>query len=107
MIFIYVTYPNFKTARKIIRALLEKRLVICANVFPVSSIYRWEGKIEESKETVSILKTTKSNWEKVKREIAKIHPYKIPCIVKIEAEADKKYMNWILKNLCSPNPSFP
>lgn len=95
MIIIYTTNPNLKEAKKIGKHLLEKGLIKCANYFPIESEYWWKGKIENSKEIVSILKTKKENWKKVKDEVKKIHPYETPCIIKIEVEANKEYEDWI------------
>jgi len=94
-IFIYVTNPNKKTARKIALYLLKKRLVACTNLFPIESLYWWNNKIEKSKEFVLILKARKENFNKIKNEIKKIHPYSIPCITKFNVKANKEYEKWI------------
>ncbi len=94
-IIIYTTNPDIKTARNIATTLIKKRLIACANFFPIKSIYRWKGKIENADEVVSILKTSKSNWNKVKSEIEKLHPYETPCIIKISASANALYQRWI------------
>jgi len=96
-ILIYITNPTKKEAKKIASSLLKKRLIACANIFPISSLYWWKGKIVDDNEFVLIAKTTKNNFEKVKKEIEKIHPYKIPCIVKIPVSSNKKFFDW-LKN---------
>ena len=75
--------------------LLKKRLIACVNFFPIESSYWWKGKIENSDEIVSIVKTKKENWNKLKREVEKIHPYEIPCIMKFDVEANEDYEKWI------------
>lgn len=96
-IIIYITYPDLKTAKKIVASLMENRLIACGNFFPIQSIYWWKGKIKNSKEVVSILKTKKENWEKVKSAVAKLHPYETPCIIKIAVSANNNYESWINK----------
>lgn len=99
-IFVYITNPDKKTAKKIGLYLLKKRLIACANIFPMEhSDYWWKGKIEKTKEFVLIVKTKKENWEKVKTEIKKIHPYSVPCITKIDVEANKEYEDWLKKEV--------
>ncbi|HBV57751.1 MAG TPA: divalent-cation tolerance protein CutA [Candidatus Magasanikbacteria bacterium] len=98
-IIIYITYPNLKIAKKIVTALMESRLIACGNFFPIQNTYWWKGKIENSKEVVSIVKTKKKNWEKVKSAIIKLHPYKTPCIMKINVEAGDDYESWINKEV--------
>ena len=94
-ILIYITHPDLSTAQKIVTSLMEKRLVACGNFFPIQSTYWWKGKIENSEEIVSIVKTKKENWEKVKAEVIKLHPYETPCIIKIEVEGNEEYVKWI------------
>ncbi|EKE26935.1 MAG: periplasmic divalent cation tolerance protein (CutA) [uncultured bacterium (gcode 4)] len=92
---VYVTHPSNEEAKKICDILLNKKLIACYNLFPVENAYWWNGNIENSSETVSILKTAKWNWGKLKNEIKVIHSYKIPCIMKIEVEANEEYESWI------------
>lgn len=94
-ILIYTTNPNLKEAKKIGKYLLENKLIKCANYFPIESSYEWKGKIENAKEIVAIFKTAKKNWKKIKEEVEKMHSYEIPCIIKIEVEANEKFEKWV------------
>ena len=94
-VFIYITNPTKQEARKVAKHLLKKRLIACANIFPISSLYWWKGKIIDEKESVLIAKTIEANFEKVKKEVEKIHSYTIPCIVKIPVSSNKKYFDWL------------
>jgi len=95
MILVYITNPDKKTAHKIGKYLVEKRLCACVNIFPIESYYWWQSKIEKAKEWVVIAKTLEKNYEKIKKEIKIIHPYTIPCIIKIKADANKEYLDWL------------
>lgn len=93
---IYVTTPNLSSARRIAESLLEKRLVACANIFPIKSIFRWKGKIESAEEFSVILKTRAGLAKDCEREIKKIHPYEIPCIIQIPiTEGNPDFLNWV------------
>lgn len=96
-ILVYITHKNRSEARKVVSYLLKRRLIACANIFPIESHYQWKGKIEQAKEIVTIVKTRKENWRKVKSEVERIHPYEVPCIMKLGAEANKSYETWIRK----------
>lgn len=98
-IFVYITNPTKEEAKKIAKCLLEKKLIACGNIFPISSLYRWEGKIVDENEFVLIAKTIESNFEKVKKEVKEIHSYKIPCIIKIPVSSNKKYFNWLKREI--------
>ncbi|MDP3026993.1 MAG: divalent-cation tolerance protein CutA [Nanoarchaeota archaeon] len=94
-IIVKITCPNMDEARKISTHLLQKKLISSANFFPIKSMSSWTGEIQEVNESIAFLKTRKSNWKKVRDEIKRIHPYRVPCITKIEAEANEDYESWI------------
>jgi periplasmic divalent cation tolerance protein len=94
-VFIYITNPTKEEAKRIAEHLLEQKLIACANFFPISSLYLWEGKIADGEEVILIAKTSEANFEKVRNEVEKIHSYAIPCIVKISVSSNKKYFDWL------------
>ncbi len=98
-IFVYITSPTQKEAEKIAKHLLKKRLVACANFFPVKSFYWWEGKIRNEKEFVLIGKTEEGNYQKIVKELGEIHSYSIPCIAKIPVFFNKEYGKWLRKEV--------
>lgn len=97
MIFIYVTTSSEQEAKKISKLLLEKKLIACANIFPISSVYKWEGKIVDEKEVVIILKTVKKNYEKIKKAINEVHSYNTTCITQVDVKPNKEYSDWLMK----------
>ena len=95
MTLIYITCKDEEEAVKISKHLLEKRLIACSNMYPVRSMYRWQGKIQDEKEFVMMAKTKEKNYGKIKEEVKKIHSYDVPCILKIDAEANESYDKWV------------
>lgn len=95
IIIVLISAPDKKTARKVAMHLLENKLVACVQIFPIESAYWWQGKIENAKEFVALAKTVPENFGKIKQEIKKIHPYKCPEILKIDAEANEEYEKWV------------
>ena len=99
-IFIYITNPTKQEARKIAKHLLSKKLIACANIHsPVNSLYPWKGKLADETEYVLIAKTLNENFEKVKKEVEKIHSYSIPCIIKIDVSSNQKYFDWLISEI--------
>lgn len=94
-IIIYITHKNMKEAKKVAETLLHKKLIACVNYFPIESSYWWKGKITNAKEIVSLVKTKQENWVKVKKAVEAMHPYEVPCIMKLEVESNKSYAEWI------------
>lgn len=96
IILIKMTCPNMYEAKRICTHLLEKKLISSGNYFPIKSISNLTGVVMEVDEVIVFLKTWKTNWDKVKNEIIKVHPYKIPCVMKINSEANENYESRIL-----------
>ncbi len=94
MALVYITCRDEKEAKKISMHLLKLRLIACANLFPVKSMYWWNNKIMGSGEFVVIAKTKNKNFGKIESEVKKVHSYKIPCILRIGAAASKDYGAW-------------
>jgi periplasmic divalent cation tolerance protein len=101
IIFAYITAKNKSEAKKIGKALLQERLAACVNIFDnMSSMYWWEGKIEEASETVLIAKTTKELFPKLSEKVKLIHSYSVPCILQIPVtDGNSEYINWLKENL--------
>ena len=93
--FLYVTTKNKAEAQRISTHLLQKRLIACANIFPIESMYWWKGKIMEGKGVALILKTMKNKVAAVRKEIEQMHSYEIPCITEIDVKPNKKYGEWL------------
>ena len=93
---LYITAKDMTDAARIARHLLEKRLIACAHVFPVRSLYRWKGKVEDATEAVAICKTRKAAVRRAIAEAKKVHRYEVPCIVSYEmGPALAAYGKWI------------
>ena len=95
MALLYVIFKDKKEAEKISAHLLKKRMIACSNMFPVRSVYRWKQKIVHSAEYAVLAKTNSKNYKKEGDEIKKIHSYEIPCILRIDAKANKEYEEWV------------
>jgi len=99
MALLYTTCRDRKEAEKISAHLLKKRLIACSNIFPVRSMYRWNFKIVNENEAAVLLKTSEKNFSKAAEEIKKVHSYKMPLILKINAKANKEYEEWASKEM--------
>ena len=95
MTLIYITCKDKAEAKKISKYLLKKKLIACANFFPINSMYWWKGKLQDDKEFLLLAKTTKKNASKVKKEVKKLHSYDIPCILEIDVDGNKEFIDWV------------
>jgi periplasmic divalent cation tolerance protein len=87
-------------ATKIANDLVQARLAACVNLIPqITSIYRWEDKVEESHEVLMVIKTQSKLFQKVKEAISKKHSYACPEIISLPInQGSKDYLNWLFKN---------
>ncbi|PIR34225.1 MAG: divalent-cation tolerance protein CutA [Alphaproteobacteria bacterium CG11_big_fil_rev_8_21_14_0_20_44_7] len=94
---IYSTFADSEQAATIAKALVEKKLVACANIFPPHiSVYSWEGKMQESSEVAVIFKAVQENYAAVEKEIKKLHSYDVPCITAWEiGRGNAEFLQWI------------
>ncbi|UCE73098.1 MAG: divalent-cation tolerance protein CutA [Methanomassiliicoccales archaeon] len=100
---VYVTAKHEREARKIAKALLKKRLIACANMVPIKSIYWWEGAIKSDTEVALIMKTQDINRESIILEVKAIHSYEVPCIVFLPIEeGNPEFLDWIIDETTPP-----
>jgi periplasmic divalent cation tolerance protein len=95
---VLVTCGSTAEARKISRALVEKRLAACVNMVsrPVESIYRWRGKVERARERLLIIKTRAQRLKQVEAEVQRLHSYETPeFLVVAVAGGSKGYLSWL------------
>jgi len=97
MIFVYITVGSIDEARAIGRTLVEERLAACINIIDgMTSIYRWQGAIEEGRETIMIAKTREGLFNELAARVKAIHSYTTPCIVELPlGRIDAGYLEWL------------
>lgn len=98
-VLIYVTVPSREEARKIADALVGERLAACANILgEMTSVYWWEGAMQEDKEVALILKTEEALVERLTARVKALHSYAVPCVVALPIKAgNPDYLAWIGK----------
>ena len=101
MILIYSTFKDKISAQKLAKGLLEDSLAACINLIPqMTSMYKWDGKIEEESEVVMLVKTTIDKEKSVISYIEKNHPYECPAIFSLASkDVSKPYAAWLSETL--------
>ena len=91
------TAGSAEEAREIARHLVEKQLAACVNIVPhIESIYRWQGKVESSREWLLVIKTTSERFGAVRAAIMDMHSYDLPeCIALAIEDGSPDYLDWI------------
>lgn len=98
-IIILSTYPNKKSITKIANELVQNKIAACVNITKISSIYSWQGKIENVSEYLALFKTTQKNKKSLKEKIKASHPYDIPEIAEINITSiNTSYLKWLIES---------
>ena len=94
-----VTAPDAAAAERLARALVEERLVACAASWPgVTSVYRWQGRVETATEVQLVLKTTSSRIDALVRRVKELHPYEVPEVLVLPVQAGlPAYLHWLVE----------
>ena len=91
------TFPDAETARKIVKEIVDLRLAACGNIIPrVESIYRWQGKVESSGETLVIFKLTPDRYSEFEQKLRSLHPYNVPEVICFKIDnGSQDYLRWV------------
>lgn len=94
---VLTTLPDEATAGQLARRLVEKKLAACVNIQGrMTSIYPWEGKIEQGTEHQLVIKTTGRRYAEVEAYIKNHHPYRLAEILALPvAGGATDYLDWI------------
>ncbi len=78
-IVVLVTAASKQEAETLTQTLLEEKLIACANiVWPVSSRFRWEGKVEQAEEFLVLMKSRLDLFDALSERILVLHIYEVP-----------------------------
>lgn len=93
----YVTAPNAESAKHLARGLIEQRLAACVNVVPnVTSIYRWDGKVQEDSEVMLIVKTETELVSAVSKFVQANHSYEVAEVISTKVEnGNESYLRFV------------
>lgn len=83
-------------AATLARTLVEERLAACVNVLPpMTSVYRWQGTVEQDREQQMVIKTTTDRVPALQARLRQLHPYELPEFLVIDATGSEAYLSWV------------
>ncbi len=96
-VFAYITAGSKEEALRIGRILVEERLAACANVLGgMTSVYRWNGAVEQAEEAVLIAKTRAGLFDRLAGRVRDLHSYDTPCVVELAVgRGNPAYLDWL------------
>jgi len=95
------TTASREDAERLGRTLVDERLAACAQVLgPLTSYYRWQGRIESATEWYCHLKTTAELYPALESRLKALHSYETPEIVAVPAErSSPAYTAWVAESV--------
>ena len=85
------------------RAVVQEGLCACAQLEPIESVYRWQGRVQQEPEIRLLLKTTAAGVPALQNRVLALHPYDLPALYTLHAaEASQAFVDWVRDN--SPGP---
>ena len=101
---VFTSLPDREAAVELAHGLVEKRLAACVNVLGgCTSVYRWNGAIEQADEVPVMLKTRAARYPEVEAAIRELHPYELPEIVAVPVVRGlPEYLEWVAEETAIP-----
>jgi periplasmic divalent cation tolerance protein len=96
-IIVYCTIASDEEGRQLARTLIGEQLAACVSLLPgVTSIYPWDGAVEESQEVLLMIKTTQPRWNALRERILQLHAYAVPELLATPVlDGNPRYLDWI------------
>lgn len=95
-ILVQTSCPDEATADRLATALVEMRLVACAQSLPLRSTYRWNGAVRRESECLLVLKTRADRYADVEARLRALHPYEVPEIIAVPVlSGSAAYLSWL------------
>lgn len=98
-IVVLCTCPDQTSADLICEQLLTHQLAACINQLPgVTSLYRWQGKVERASEIQLIIKSRQPLFAKMQACVLAHHPYEVPELLVLPvSDGLPAYLAWLSK----------
>ena len=94
---VLTTAGTKEEAERIGKTLVEEGLAACINViFPLTSIFSWEGRIEQAEEALLLMKTKRTLYEKLETRLKQLHSYQTPEVIALPVVfGSPEYLKWV------------
>jgi len=102
-ILVLMTTANKREAEKIVKKLLDRHLIACANIIgPMESNFRWQNKTEKTDEFLILIKSNQKLFNKLTKTVKEFHSYEVPEILAIPIiEGYQPYLEWLNSSLAN------
>lgn len=104
---VFCTHPDAEQAKALGKHLLAEKLAACVQLLPpMTSLYVWDGDVQEDSETLMLIKSHQHLWPMLEQTIGARHPYDVPQLIAISAvEIHEPYRSWLMEHTLSAKAS--
>lgn len=97
VVMVWTTVPVGEAGEAIARALVDERLAACVSIHgPMTSVYRWQGRVTAGDERQLIIKTTDGRVPALRARLAALHPYELPELLVLRVmDGSSTYLDWV------------
>ncbi|MET8629301.1 divalent-cation tolerance protein CutA [Kitasatospora sp. NPDC004669] len=97
------THESEEQARSLAAAVVRERLAACAQVYPVRSVYWWDGEVQDAEEWRIDLKTRAGLADRLAGFIAGRHSYETPEVIAVPVVSGSPgYLAWVAEETAGP-----
>ena len=98
---VLTTAASPEDAQRLAHSMVDARLAACVQLLPqMTSVYRWQGKVEQASEVLMLFKTTRQRLPQLEAKLHELHPYELPEFLVLDAAASPGFLAWIAQ--CVP-----
>lgn len=101
VLLVLTNLPDRAAAMKLAAAVIEAKVAACVNVLSsCTSVYRWQGQVENAEEIPVLIKTTAARYDALEALIRRLHPYELPEIIAVPvARGLPGYLQWVAQEI--------
>lgn len=93
---VLVTVSSEAEALKLANCLVDEALAACVAIFPVQSVYRWQGSTQQDSEWQLTIKTNLDHLDRLISRVQALHTYELPEIIALPIVAGAAaYLDWV------------
>ena len=100
---VLMTAGSQEEAGQIAESLVAETLAACVNIVPgVTSVYRWQGRVERDQEWLLVAKSHSDVLDSLVQRVQELHSYDVPEIIALPLTGGSEaYLRWIDAEVCS------
>lgn len=100
MVFVYTTCSTAEEAQKLGKLVIDQKMGVCVDYWPVSSMYNWKNKFEHVPQIMISIATFENKLEDVNNLISEHHSYSVPMIAGVDVRRiNRAFREWMMKEI--------